>query len=250
MDILEISYLIAVFLLIICLTWFVSKLMTIFFGRLLRRSTPLVAAHAKRLVSILVWLIGILFALEQIGMKIDLLLLLIALGGVALIVATKDALQNLASRYFSDVYVPFKVGDAIKVGAYSGKVIEINPMSTILMSETEELFSVPNSFFLREIMTNTTPQAWKEVIIPISISSEIDLSYFENDLLKRLNKLRIHFDERLPPILTVKNRDERNSEIQLTLMIKDPSKKDIVITDVNSKILETIEKARQRIKKK
>jgi small-conductance mechanosensitive channel len=250
MEILEILYLIAVFLIIICMTWLISRLMGALVGRLFRRSTPIVAAHAKRLISILIWVIGLLFALEQIGMKVDLLLLFMALGGIALIVATKDALQNIASKYFSDVYIPYKVGDAIKIGNYSGKVIEINPMSTILMSDTEEVFSVPNSLFLREVVVNITPQAWKEVIIPISIDSAIDLPHFENDLLKRVNKLRIHFDERIPPILTVRNRDQRVTELQLTLMIKDPSKKDMVTAEVNSKIQEAIESTRMRIMKR
>lgn len=206
MDIFGILYTVSVFLIVILVTWLMARLISGIIARLLRRNTPLVAAHVKRLVSILIWVIGLLFGFEQIGMKVDLLLLFIALGGVAIIVAMKDALQNIASKYFSDVYIPFKVGDSIRVGGNSGKVIEINPMSTILISDKEEMVSVPNSMFLKMSIVNTTPQAWKEIAIPISINAEMDIAQFENDLMKKLNKMRINFDGRFPPTLAVKDR--------------------------------------------
>lgn len=250
MDIFGILYTVAAFLIVILVTWLIARLMSGIIARLLRRNTPLVAAHAKRLVSILIWVIGLLFGLEQIGIKVDLMFLLIALGGIAVIVAMKDALQNIASKYFSDVYVPFKVGDSIRIGGNSGKVIEINPMSTILISDKEEMVSIPNSMFLKMSVVNTTPQAWKEIAIPISISAEIDIAQFENDLMKKINKMRINFDERFPPTLAVKNRSERSMDLLLTLMIKDPSKKDMVIHEVNYKISETVQQTGERTKKK
>ena len=193
---------------------------------------------------------GILFALGQVGLRLDVLLLLIGLLGAALLIASKDVLQNLASKYFSDVYIPFKVGDSIKVKEYSGKVIEINPMSTILMTDNEELVSIPNSIFIREMVVNVTPKAWKEVIIPILISDEINLAEFESEVLKSCNKLKLHLDERYPPILTVKNREQNSVELILTLMVKEPGRKDALISEINSKITEIIEKLQQKKKQK
>lgn len=126
-------------------TWIFARLLNALLGRLLRRGAPLVAVHVRRLASIFVWLLGIIFALEQLGLRVDLLLLLVGLFGAAFVIANRETLQNLASKYFSDVYIPFKVGDTVKVREYSGKVIEINPMSTVLITDNEELISIPNS---------------------------------------------------------------------------------------------------------
>jgi small conductance mechanosensitive channel len=203
------------------------------------------AVHIRRIIWVFIWLLGTLLALEQLGLKMDILLLLIGLIGGALIIAAKDVLQNLASRYFSDVYVPFKVGDSINVHKYSGKVIEINPMSTILITDNEEVVSIPNSIFIREAVVNTTHQAWKEAIVPILISSEIDLAEFESEVLKSCNKFKLHLDERFPPIITIKRRDKRSTELVLTLMIKEPGRKDAIISEINSKIGGIIDKMKR-----
>ncbi|MEM4311552.1 MAG: mechanosensitive ion channel [Nitrososphaerales archaeon] len=233
---------------ILILTWIVAYSLRTFLRRLLKRTVPLVATHVSRIVWMFVWLTGIILILQQLGLRIDLLLLLVALFGGALVLANKDILQNLASKYFSDVYVPFKIGDTIKVREYTGKVIEINPMSTILLTEKEELISIPNTNFLREIVVNTTPKAWKEVIVPIIIDSEIDLAEFEREVIKSCNKFKLHLDERFPPILTVKSRGERSIELTLTLIIKEYGKKDMIISEVNSNIVEIIEKMKKKKK--
>lgn len=242
----EILYPIASFLAVILATWIIARFLNALLGRLLKRVTPLVTAHVRRLSWIFIWILGIIFALEQLGLRVDVLLLLVALFGGAAVLATKETLQNLASKYFSDVYVPFKVGDSIRVREYSGKVVEINPISTILVTDAEELVSVPNSFFLREIVVNTTPQAWKEVTIPIVIGSDSDLAEFESEVLRSCNRLKLHLDERFPPILTVKNREPKSTELVLTLMVKEPGKKDTIISEINANVAEILERMKKQ----
>lgn len=230
---------------IVLATWIIARSLSAIIGRLFGRVTPLFAIHAKRIVWVSIWSIGMIFALGQLGLRIDLLLLIVGLLGAAAIVANVDTLRNLSSKYFSDVYIPFKVGDFIKVCGQSGKVIEINPMSTILLTENEELVSIPNSIFLREIVVNATPHVWKEVAIPIVIDSGIDLAEFESEVIKSCNKLRLHLDERFPPILTVKSREPKSTSLVLTLMLKDPDRKEAIVSEVNLRVAEIIDRMRK-----
>ena len=142
------------FLSVLVVTWLVAHFVGSFLGRFLRRGPPLVLAHVRRLALTFIWLIGILLALAQVGLRIEILLLLIGLFGAALAIANKDTLENLSAKYFADFYIPFKVGDSISIRGYSGKVIEVNPISTVLITEGENLISVPNSLFLREVVVN------------------------------------------------------------------------------------------------
>ncbi|GBC74894.1 Small-conductance mechanosensitive channel [archaeon HR06] len=233
-------------LVIIALTFIVAYSLKTLLRKALKRTAPLVATHISRIVWIFVVLTGIIVALEQIGLRLDLILLLIALVGGALVLANKDVLQNLASKYFSDVYVPFKVGDTIKVREYFGKVIEINPLCTILLTEKEELISIPNVYFLREVVVNITPKAWKEIVIPMVIENDIDLAEFESEVIKSCSKLKGQLDERFPPVLTIKNRGSNFTEILLTLMIKEPNKKDLIVSEVNSMISEIMDKMKKK----
>lgn len=228
----------ASFVAIIFVTWLIAHFVNSFLGRVLKLGPPLVLAHIRRLTLTFIWLIGVLLALAQIGLRIEILLLLIGLIGVALAIANRETLENVASKYFADFYIPFKVGDSIAIHGYSGKVIEINPISTVLISENENLVSVPNSLFLREVVVNSTPKAWKEVTIPIMISNEIPLASFESNVLRSCNKFKHHLDERFPPILTVKNREAKTTELTLILMIKEPETKDAIVSTITKKVSE------------
>jgi small conductance mechanosensitive channel len=223
---------------IIVVTWLVAHFVGSFLGRILRSGPPLVSAHVRRLTLTFIWIIGILLALEQIGLRIEILLLLIGIIAVALAIANRETLENVASKYFADFYIPFKVGDSITIHGYSGKVIEINPISTVLINDKEDLISVPNSLFLREVVVNITPKAWKEVTIPIMITNDIPLPSFESEILRSSNKLKHHLDERFPPILTVKNRGDKTTELTLTLMVKEPETKDAIVSAVTKRVAE------------
>ena len=226
------------FMVIILGTWLLAHFAGSFLQRMLKHGPPLVLAHIRRLTITLIWLIGVLLALAQIGLQIDILLLLIGLIGIAIAIANRQTLENVAAKYFADFYIPFKVGDSITIRGQSGKVIEINPISTVLITEDENLISVPNSLFMREVVVNSTPKAWKEITIPIMISSEITLADFESNTLRSCHKLRHLLDERFPPILTVKNRDAKTTELVLTLMIKEPGTKDAIVSTITSKVSE------------
>lgn len=239
-------YSITSFLAIIIATAIIARLIKTLIGRMLRAGVPLITAHVQQIAWAIIWITGILIALEQIGLRLDLLLLLIALIGLGIIIAMKDTLQNIASKYFSDVYVPYKVGDIIQFDNYSGKVIEINPISTILLTEAQELISIPNALFLRKIVKNITPNAWREIVIPIAVNREIDLPEFESEVLKSCSKLKMYFDERFPPILTVKKREEKSLELALTLMLKEVDKKDAIISEINQRIKEIIETMKRK----
>jgi small conductance mechanosensitive channel len=208
------------------------------------QSGPQVTSAGRRLGAIVIGLIGGTLALQALGVNPAILLLVIAFLAVTVLIALREPLGNFGSKYFSDIYTPFKVGDTIKVQGYSGKVIEINAMTTILLSDEEQLISVPNSSMIRDVVVNTSPQAWKEVVIPISLSSSIDLPTFESDLRKSLAKLRMRFDRRFPPVLTTKSRTPQNTELTLIVMLRRPEDRDAVTLEVNKRLTEVLEQAR------
>lgn len=236
----------AYFVVVLLLATFVAWLLSQLVGRLMKQSTPIVAAQMRRIVFLVVLAVGVIFAMESAGIPSDILLLVVGVAGAGALVLTRQALENLGARYFSDVYVPFKVGDSISVKDYSGKVIEVNAMATILLGEDDRLVSIPNAVLLREVVVNSTPQAWKEVTIPLSVGSDVDLPAFESALLKSASKLRLHLDRRFPPVLTTKARGAQSTELALTLMIRRPEEREAIVSEMNKRIAETMEEARGR----
>lgn len=221
---------------ILLATWFVAWLVGLAIHRSLSRSSPLVAAQGRRLGWIFVWVVGILLALAQLGVNTEILLLVLGLCGVAFLLATRQPLENFAARYFSDVYLPFKLGDTIEAAGHAGKVIEINAMTTLLLTPKDTLVSIPNATLMSGPVVNTTPQAWKELTVPIVIQSGADLAEFERTLLLSLNKLKSHLDDRFPPILSTRSRSPQSTELTLTLMIRDPGEREAIGAEVNQRV--------------
>jgi small conductance mechanosensitive channel len=220
------------------LTYVATKIVSLFIRGIFRSGIPIIAVHVEKVVIVAIWVIGVLIAAQTVGVRIDLILLLFALAGFAAILAFRDVLQNMAARYFSELYVPFKLGDEITVLNYSGKVIGINPTCTILLTKDENIISIPNQIFMKEPIINTTQAAWKELIIPIIMPTSIDLAEFEENVLKACNKLKMYWDENFPPLLTTKRRDEKEVHLELRLMVNAPEKKEVAAAEINRRIFE------------
>ncbi|MFZ0890919.1 MAG: mechanosensitive ion channel family protein [Thermoplasmata archaeon] len=222
------------------LTWLLAMLVSWIIGHSMGESTPQVTGAVRRLGAVAVWLIGGTLAVQEVGLSPDILLLLIGLLGVAAVVALREPLENYAARYFSGIYTPFKLGDSIRILGFTGKVIEINAMTTVLLTDDEQLISVPNAEFMKQVVVNISPQAWKEVTIPITLSGNVDLPAFESALLKNLTKLKHRLDPRFPPVLTTRTRTAGSTDLTVTLMLRRPEERDAITLDVNKRIAEVM----------
>jgi small conductance mechanosensitive channel len=231
---------------ILALTWLVAWIAGLVISGLMRQSAPQVAAGARRLGQVVVWLVGILLAVQQAGVSIGILLVVVGLFAIAAIIALRIPLENFGAKYFSDVYSPFKVGDSIQVGDYSGKVIEINAMTTVLLSEDDRLIALPNSLLLKETLVNASPQAWKELTIPISLPGNLDIAPLESEILKSLAKLRLRLDKRFPPVLATKARTAQSTDLVLTVMIRRPEEREALLLEVNKRVHDAIQGSRIR----
>jgi len=236
---------IVIFAVIVATTAVLAKILGLLIKGMFKTWVPAVRTHVQRVVSVSIWVVGLIFAIEQLGLRTDLFLLILGLLGVGALLALRDTLENIGAKYFSDVYIPFKVGDMIKVGNSSGKVIEINPVTTVLLTDDKRLVSVPNSVFVREKVVNMTPHVWKEILVPITVNGDVDLPEFESEVLKACHRMRRYLDDRFPPILTVKGRGKQHVDLVLTLMVKEPSKKNEIISSVNQKISEIEDKIKR-----
>ena len=224
----------------VALTALVARLASQLTERILAQSPPVAAVGARRLVAILVWLVGATVALQLVGVSPEILFLVVALLGTAGLLALRRPLENFGAKFFSDVYIPYKIGDSIRVGAAAGKVIEINAMATVLLSPDDQLISVPNEAFLHEVIVNTSPQAWKEITVPITVRTSVDLPTFESSLLKSLAKLRTRLDPRFPPVLTTKSRGVQATDLVLTLMIRRPEDREAILAEASKRIAEVL----------
>ncbi|MCB0349308.1 MAG: mechanosensitive ion channel, partial [Bdellovibrionales bacterium] len=94
--------------------------------------------------------LGILFALDNLGISINSL----AAVGAVLMVGIGFGLQNIAQNFISGIIIlierPIKVGDIIKVGSSTGRVVDIRVRSSIIQTRDEVSIIIPNSKLISE----------------------------------------------------------------------------------------------------
>ena len=238
MDYTPYLFLVVVFAVTVAFTALLAWLAHFLVEHATSQSNPQVAAGAALLASLVIWMIGAVVVVQELGISPDILLLVVGLIGVAALLSLREQLENYGGKYFSDVYSPYKVGDSIRFREFSGKVIEINAMTTILLSEADHLVAVPNSLFMREVVVNTTPQAWRELTFPVSLPGNVDLAVFEGRVIRSLSKLRSRLDRRFPPVVTTRSRTALATEVVVTVMIRRPEDREAITLEVNKRILE------------
>lgn len=118
------------------------------------------AAHLLgTIVTIFVWVIGILLILSNVGINVSSLLAGIGIGGIAIAFALKEILSDLFSSFSIYFDKPFKAGDSISLGGGdTGKVEKIGIKTTRIRTASGEQMVVSN-----QDLTSTRVRNFKQM---------------------------------------------------------------------------------------
>ena len=132
-----------------------GRILGLFSETALRRVSPVIAARSRLILSSAVLGIGVIIALQQLGISTDIILILIAslAFGTALgtalafgIGSVPVARQVAAGRHVANRYQP---GDRVAVGGAEGTIESIGLATTRLIVPGAPAADVPNEEFLR-----------------------------------------------------------------------------------------------------
>ncbi len=96
-------------------------------------------------IRIFVWLIGLVFLLDNLGFDISAVVASLGIGGVAIALASQGVLQDLFSYFSILLDRPFELGDFIIVGDYVGTVEYVGIKTTRLKSISGEEIIIANT---------------------------------------------------------------------------------------------------------
>lgn len=222
--------------LILLVTWIVSKILGSVASKTVSRLGQQIAQQVRRAVSWLVWFIGILVCLQELGLELTILLVVIILGGVALIIALRDILLNIASREAIAVYNPFKIGDWIQVGEHFGRVVDINLINTVIVTLDNELVYIPNSKIISDMVINRTAPGEIRIHVPLTIDNTLNMSRIEEILMHVGEELKDDLAPDSKPEVRVIKMDNRSVQLELLLRINNPAKSGIITSEVLKRV--------------
>lgn len=108
----------------------------------------------EKFVKYFVVMIASIFSLDNLGLSMSSL----ATFGAVLMVGIGFGLQNITSNFISGIIIlierPIKVGDIVKSGSFSGRVIDIRVRSTVIRTRDDISIIIPNSKLVSEEVIN------------------------------------------------------------------------------------------------
>src|SRR2546425_12625025 len=157
-DLLTSSFAIRIFYVVLTLlfTFLVVRLYRSIIHRAAGSVPSGLVASLQQIGSWAIWIFGIIIGLSKLDVAINVLLLILFLGGVAIIVAYRNILTDMAASQFISTYQSFKVGEWVWGPDYYGRVVEKNLIQTKILNPCNQIVKSPNPTFFKQGLGNST----------------------------------------------------------------------------------------------
>ena len=129
-----------------------------------------------------VWVLGILVGLSQLGLNLTPVLTGFGIAGVIIGFALQDTLSNFAAGMMLLIYKPFDVGDFVFAGGVDGKVSHMSLVNTTIKTFDNQIIIVPNSKIWGDVIKNVTHERVRRVDMIFGIGYGDDLLKAESVL--------------------------------------------------------------------
>ena len=133
-------------------------------------------------------LLVVLTAAYVLGIPMTSFLTLLASSGVAIGLALQGALSNLAGGVIILIFKPFKVGDFVEAGGYTGVVESITIFYTIMLTVDNKRVTLPNGTLTNAAVVNYSCEETRRVDLPFSVAYASDLDQVKAILLEEAAK--------------------------------------------------------------
>ena len=147
-----------------------------------------------------VFFIGILIALSQLGIKLGPVLAGLGIAGFIAGFALQDTLSNFAAGLMILIYRPYDVGDAVEAGGVTGTVKQMNLVSTTIATWDNQRVVVPNKKIWGDVIRNINAEGIRRIDMTFNISYEDDIGHAERVLREIVNSHELVLEEPAPNI--------------------------------------------------
>ncbi|NQZ76176.1 MAG: mechanosensitive ion channel [Ekhidna sp.] len=121
------------------------------------------APFLKSLVGALLKVMLFISVIGMVGIEATSFVAVLGAAGLAVGLALQGTLQNFAGGVIILLLKPFKVGDWIDTGSYSGSVYQIQIFNTILKSPDNKTIIIPNGGLANSSLTNYSTEPRRRV---------------------------------------------------------------------------------------
>jgi small conductance mechanosensitive channel len=166
------------------------------------------------IVRTLIWVIGLLIILDLFGFNTASLLTVLGAAGLAIGLAMKDSLSNIAAGIMLLILRPYKLGDYIDCGSVSGTIQQMGLFSTILKTPDGLFVSAPNSVVFGTPIKNYSRNPIRRSDITVGVAYADSLAVAVQAMKDIMEHEPMVLKDPAPEVLVSELAD---SSVQLTL---------------------------------
>lgn len=139
-----------------------------------RGGDRVLASFLRSAVRIAITVLVLVGFLDLAGVPTASLLAALGAAGLAIGLALKDSLGNLASGVLLVLQRPFRAGDYVDVGGHAGTVERIDLLRTVLITVDNREITMPNAQVMNQPIINFSAREERRLDLPLSVDYGCD----------------------------------------------------------------------------
>ena len=150
------------------------------------RVDPALAALLGRVLSYVVIIVALVYALESLGLNLGLVVGGLGIAGIALAFALQDILENFVAGIILQLRRPFKSGDEILSGDYEGTVLEIDARTVKIRTPDGETIKLPSASVIKNPIVNHHQHGRRRSTVDVGVAYGTDLDVATDAIMSAL----------------------------------------------------------------
>lgn len=145
---------------------------------------PTAVLFLRKVAYVILLVVLILAVLQVFGVPMTSMIAVLGAAGLAIGLALKDSLSNIASGVMLVTLKPFKVNDVVTIAGETGKVESVSIFQTRLRGADNQTIVLPNSLITSDSIINLTPDTMRRIEMVIGIGYTDDIAIARTEALK------------------------------------------------------------------
>jgi len=166
-------------LIVVNITWFTARLVNAIIEEYLKPQADSsdnihldnhLLSLIRRSVLTFIWSLGVVMALNNVGVDVATLIAGLGIGGLAFALAAQDTIKNIFGGFTIFTDRPFRIGDRIKVAGFDGFVEDIGIRSTRIRTLEKRSVTIPNYKIVDAAVENVSAEPNHRVLIKLGLN--------------------------------------------------------------------------------
>lgn len=154
-----------------------------------------------RTIGYVIVLVGFIYALGGLGVRIGPLLGALGIGGLVLALALQGVVENFFGALILQSRRPFTVGDTVELGDHIGVVKDIDSRTVVMRSLDGTWVRIPNAHVLKDPIVTMTTEPLRRSRLTVGVAYDTDLARAAEVITEAIERVARVCDDPAPLVV-------------------------------------------------